>query len=277
MNNQFNSNTVVTILNTYKKQLLLFVLIATILGAAVTLILPKYYASTSTVVPANPKASDKNYAYSNQLLELNSAYGTEEDLDRTLTTLRLSSNFSKTVDSFKLIEHYKIKNNNKAKANAMLTLVKHSEIIKTENGAIAIKVIDKDKEIAAALANTIVYFANNNLMQQNKSINDNYIQNLETQLKSQLVQLDSLNTNTSAAAVVQKKSLTTTIEQTTTSIAQLKVAAGGSLTAILVLEKAYPSSIADKPKLSFWIAAAFFCSLFFGVLMAIVFYYRNKQ
>ncbi len=276
MTNQFNTETIITVLNTYKKQLFFFVAIATILGATATLVLPKYYASASTVVPANPKVTDKNYVYGYQVLELNSAYGTEEDLDRTLTTLRLSNNFSKVVDSFKLIDHYKIKNNTKAKANAMLTLVKNSTVTKTENGAIAVKVLDKDKEMAANLANAIVQVANNNLMQQNKSVNQNYVQSLEPQLKAQSNTLDSLQNDKSASAAIQKKVLATIIEQTTTSISQLNATNNGTVNAILILEKAYPSSIADKPRLSFWIPAAFFSSLAFGVLLALVFYYSNN-
>jgi uncharacterized protein involved in exopolysaccharide biosynthesis len=276
-NNSFTTETILHILKLYKNQIIAFVCIATILGAIATFVLPKYYASTSTIVPANPKVTDKNYIYNNQVLDLNSAYGTEEDLDRTLTTLRLSSNFSLAVDSFKLINHYNIKNNHKAKAKAMLTLVTNSSIIKTDNGAIAIKVWDKDNNMAAALANAIVYFANNNLMQQNKTVNNNYLQSLQMELQNQIKTLDSLNNNNTTVALLQKKSLNNTIEQTTTSITQLKTSSSGSLQAILVLEKAYPSTIADKPRLKFWIPAAFFSSTIFGILVALVFYYRNKK
>ncbi len=277
MENNFNLSEFINILKNYKKQLFVFVTICTFLGFILCLVLPKYYASSSIVVPANPKTVDKNYVYGQQTIELNSAYGTEEDLDRTITALRLSSNFSNLVDSFKLIEHYKIKQSAKAKAYAMEELVTNSSIIKTDNGAISIKISDTDNDKAASIANALVAITNQNLILQNQTINNNYIQNLNNQLQNQSDELDSLQNINSSIVAIQKKALQNTIEQTATNLSLLKTSVNSPIAAILVLEKAYPSLVAEKPKLRFWIPASFFASVLFGILFILILQMCKKQ
>jgi capsular polysaccharide biosynthesis protein len=279
MENSLHTSTIINLLQQYKKQLFIFVLAATILGAVATLIVPKYYLSSTTVIPSNPKATDKNFLYGKQLMELNSAYGMEEDLDRLLTTLRISSNFSKLVDSFTLINHYNITAGAKAKAYAMQTLVKNSSITRTENGAIDIKIWDKNKEMAANIANALVAITNKKLNENNQQLNNNYLESLQMQMQEKTKQLDALAVSQKSNDIkeVEKKAILALIEQDATAIAQLKASTQSNVASIIVIEKAYESAIADKPKLSFWLALSFFSSLLFGIAVIVFLHFvKNK-
>jgi uncharacterized integral membrane protein/RNase H-fold protein (predicted Holliday junction resolvase) len=262
-------STLFFILKKWQRPLIVFVVLATTVGGLMTLVLPKEYMSTATVVPANPQLADKNFLYGNNLQELSSVYGVEEDLDRLLTTLKLDGNFNTLVDSFKLIAHYKITPSAKALEKAGTTLKKNTSIIKTENGAVKITVWDTDKDMSAALANALVSITNKRVLYTNQEINNAYATQLQNQLIEKNKSLDTINGTTASTELkeVEKKALLATIEQDYKTIAQLKSALHTKMPAIITLEKAYPSSIADKPKLAFWLSLAFFGSLIFGILL----------
>jgi capsular polysaccharide biosynthesis protein len=277
MQNSFTTQPLIRILNKWKIKLILFIIIATAVGSLATLFVPKQYLSSSTVIPANPKLADKNFIYGTNVMELNGNYGTEEDLDRLLTNLRLSSNFSKMVDSFKLIEHYKIKNNSKAKANAIEELVENSSIVKTDNGAIKITVWDTDNNYAANIANALVGHTANNNNLQNQQANNEYLSTLEESIKKQestIANLDTIKNNTIKEA--QRKVQEEAYLNNATAIEQLKLTMQTNTSSIKILEKAYPSLKADKPKLRFWLVASLLASSIFGVL-AILLYESIKR
>lgn len=278
MQNSYSTNTILIALKKWRFKLAIFVIIATIAGSIIALLLPKQYISSSTVIPSNPKAVDKNFLYSNNLLELNSAYGMEEDLDRLLTSLRLSSNFSKLVDSFKLIEHYHLKKNKNAKANATEILVKSSSVMKTDNGAIQITFWDEDKNMSTNLCNALVAIAEYNNNQANQQINYTYLAKLQQQLQQRTLQLNNLDTLANATIKeAQKKALIDLIEKDITAQETLKLSTSSNLSSIIVMEKAYPSDKPDKPKVMFWIIASFISSLCFGIAVAILLEMYRKR
>jgi capsular polysaccharide biosynthesis protein len=279
MQNSLDINNLFLVLKKGQRPLIFFVLLSTIAGGVATLVLPKEYMSATTVVPANPQLTDKNFLYGSNMQELSSVYGVEEDLDRLFTSLKLDGNFNKLVDSFKLIEHYKITPSVKALEKAGTALKKNTSIIKTENGAIKITVWDTDKNMAANLANALVVITSVRVLQNNQEINKAYTAELQNQLTEKYKKLEAIqaSTNTAELKEVEKKALLSTIEQDYKTIAQLKSSIDTKLPTIISLEKAYPSSIADKPKLSFWLSLAFFGSLIFGILLVLVLEQLRKK
>jgi capsular polysaccharide biosynthesis protein len=272
MDNQLNLSTLFTIIKKWQRPLLFFVLMATAAGALTTLVLPKEYFSSTTIVPTNPELNDRNFIYSNHLMELSPVYGMEEDLDRLLTTAKLEGNFNKLVDRFHLIDHYKISNHKKASENAANTLKKNCSIFKTENGAVRINIWDTDKEMAANLANYLANITDERMKLNNQEINNKYRISLENGLTEKYRQFDSLNSANPLPEIkeMQKKTLLTIIEQDTKAIQQLKASLDAQVPGILVLEKAFPAAVAGKPKLVYWLLLSFFSSTIFGIFLAIL-------
>ncbi len=262
---------IIDILKKHLKKIIAFAILGTIVGAITCLLMPKYYLSSSTVLPANPKLSDKNFVYGSGTIELTSAYGMEEDADRLLTQLRLSSNFSKIVDSFKLIEHYNIKQTEKAKAEAQATLVQNSTIAKTETGAIKVSVWDKDKNVAAELANALIYLTEQKAVAQNIGTHEAYINQLQmsvTSTEQEIAALSSISNPTIKAAKL--KVLQEGLEKNLTVLQQFKIGVQAKLPNIIVLEKAYASQKSDKPKLRYWILTSLLASILFACCATIV-------
>ena len=274
---QYNTAAIKAILYNWKYKILLFVMLCMLLSVAVVYIMPKQYKSSTTVLPANPKVIDKNFLYGNNILELNSSYGMEEDLDRLLTTLRLSSNFSTLVDSFKLIQHYTIANTTTAKANAMEQLVQNSTITKTDNGAIQINIWDTNAELAANIANTLVSITEQKTNANNQSINAAYLTTLQQQLLQTKTQLQQLETNADAAIVkdAQRKAYLTAIEKDAYTIAQLQTSINTKVPCLIVLEKAYSSQKADRPKLLYWLLITGIASSLFAIACIVLYTYRR--
>jgi uncharacterized protein involved in exopolysaccharide biosynthesis len=272
MDNQFNLTYIFSILKKWQRHILVFVLLCTIAGGITTLVLPKQYLSTAVIVPANPKLSDKNFMYSNNLLELNDVYGVEEDLDRLLTNCKLQSHFSKLVDSFKLISHYKIDNSKKAFDQATQQLNKNTVIQKTETGAVSIMIWDTDKNLASQLVNQLIEYTNDKMSATNQQVNQTYLTNLEKQLAEKQLQYNAVLASDKNIDIkdTEKKSLLELIGQDTKAISQLKAATKANLPALLILDKAVPSTVADKPKLSFWLSLSFLLSLFFVIVLVLV-------
>ncbi len=272
MDNQFNLTYIFSVLKKWQRHILVFVLLCTIAGGIATLVLPKQYLSTAVIVPANPKLTDKNFMYSANLLELNDVYGVEEDLDRLLTNCKLQSHFSKLIDSFKLIAHYKIEDSKKAFDEAVQQLKKNTVIQKTETGAVSIMIWDTDKNLAAQLVNQLIEYTNDKMSATNQQVNQSYLTNLEKQLADKQQQYNAvlLSEKNIDIKEAEKKSLLDLISQDTKTISQLKAATNARLPALLVLDKAVPSTVADKPKLSFWLSLSFIGSLLFAIILVLV-------
>jgi LPS O-antigen subunit length determinant protein (WzzB/FepE family) len=272
MDNQFNLTYIFSVLKKWKRHILVFVLLCTIAGGITTLVLPKQYLSTAIIVPANPKLADKNFMYSNNLLELNDVYGVEEDLDRLLTNCKLQSHFSKLIDSFKLITHYKIDDSKKAFDEAVQQLKKNTIIQKTETGAVSIMIWDTDKNLAAQLVNQLIAYTNDKMAATNQQVNQTYLTNLEKQLTEKQQQYNTVLASDKNADIkeAERKSLLELISQDTKAVSQLKAATYANLPALLVLDKAVPSTVADKPKLSFWLSLSFIGSLLFAIVLVLV-------
>jgi LPS O-antigen subunit length determinant protein (WzzB/FepE family) len=264
MQTEINTSNLLQGISRYKKTLALFVVLTTVAGTITCLLLPKKYRSATIVAPTNPRLVDKSFIYGKQVLEPQSVYGMEEDLDRTLANFKLYSNFGKLVDSFQLIKHYDISSQTKGRAYATEALIDNCSIIKTAHGAIEIAVWDKDKGLAADIANALVAVVQEKIMQQNLQVNKQYIADLEKSIAAKQQQLSMAAVQ---ADVNQRLVLTEALSNDMAAVEQMKLSLTNNATALVVMDKAYPSDIHDTPKLRYWIAASLLGSLAFGILL----------
>ena len=114
--------------------------------------------------------------------------------------------------------------------------------------------------------------------ENNKKANAAYLAQLQQSITQQSKDYEAataaLKTMSPSAAYdlqeAKRKSLMAGIEQSMMLTNQLQIANNAENPGLVVLEKAWPSTSADKPKLWKWLGAAFFASLLFAVFMALV-------
>ena len=287
MNNESELNLIgiQSVLTKQKKPLILFVLVATLLATITSFFfLPKQYYAGSTLLPVNAMRTDKSRLFNNNIQELYSVYGTADDLDRIYSIAKAGNILSFLTDSLHLVEHYGITGlASSSKPKAIAQLKKHLQIIKTENGALQIDAWDTNAEMAADIANLLVYKTEaigKELQQQAyQSIIDQVQVSIAHKKKNYHQLQDSLNNmDITAAAPLAKtgSELLTHIERDEKILDEVNLAMDLRQPTVLVLEKAYPSFKADKPKHIVIIIGAFISSLFFAII-ALVLFNRFKQ
>lgn len=131
------------------------VVLAAIVSIIVALLLPNMYKSTSVFFPTNPQSADPDRIVEGGKLELG---GRAEDLDRVITIGESQPVAELVIKKFDLYKHYKAGlPGDDATDNAVLNEFSSSlDILHNERDAIELTFTDKDKHLAARVANTMV-------------------------------------------------------------------------------------------------------------------------
>ena len=137
----------------WKRPILIVSLVAAIGSAAVVLLLPVYYQSTTVFYAASPDLAmpERIFGITKEAMEY---YGEDEDMDRIMTIANSNELSDYLIQTFNLYEHYDI-NPKKPKSPyyVQIKLKKLYKVQKTKYDAIQLSVEDEDKERAAAMAN----------------------------------------------------------------------------------------------------------------------------
>ena len=281
--NEPNLTGIIAVVAKWKRPIFLLVIIATSLAAVTSLfILPRQYYAGTTVLPVNAMLTDKGRLFNNNIQELYSVYGTADDLDRIYTIAKAGNVLGFVVDSLKLVSHFEIAGNDeKARTKAVARLKKNVSITKTESGALQIDVWDKDADKAAAIANLIIQktelLGNELLVQANQTI----INKLQTDISEKTKQVMELkDVNASSGSIIintdENELLRNELVRDKKLLHEFLLASEARQPSLMILEKAYPSLKADKPKHRLIIVSAFLLSLFFAVMAALVINRINK-
>lgn len=131
-------------------------LLATVVAAVISLLLPKWYQAEALLLP--PKDVSTTMESLSRLEEVVSVTGglnlpvmvTPSDVYARILRSRTISD--RVIDLFTLQERY----NTPTRTETYLALMKHANFSVTEEGLLSIKVEDKDPETAAAMANAFV-------------------------------------------------------------------------------------------------------------------------
>lgn len=143
------------VINRWKKLVLAAVVAAAVLSVVVALLLPNIYRSTAVFFPTNPESTDPDRLVDGGKLELG---GRSEDLDRIITIGQSQPVAEQLIREFGLYKHYKAgEPGTDAVENAVLyEFSSNLSIVHNERDAIELTFEDKDKELAARLANRLV-------------------------------------------------------------------------------------------------------------------------
>ncbi|QKG56932.1 hypothetical protein GKZ68_10005 [Hymenobacter sp. BRD128] len=129
--------------------------LAAVISTVVAWSLPNIYSSTAVFLPTSPQSTDPDRLVEGSKLEVGAR---SEDLDRVLTIGQSLPLAEQMIRRFNLYEHYHIgqpgtdavENNTLAEFNSNLSIVHN------ERDAIELTFEDRDKKLAAAVANAMV-------------------------------------------------------------------------------------------------------------------------
>lgn len=243
-------------------KLIAAITLAALLVATVALLLvPKKYLSTTTALPANSLATDKGLVFNSSIQELYSSLGTPDELDRFLGTAKLDTIYIAVAQAHNLQNHYPVAQNDHALFNAARKLKKETRIERTEYGELQINVWDKDRNMAAQLANSIMEKLQLLHQQLQSRSNALVLQKLQ-EAYANLNSLDSTGIKNTAIPLQQQAA------EYSKLIAQYTLMVNTNPPALLVVEAARPALTHDKPYLLPTLLLTFFAAFVFALLLA---------
>ena len=244
-------------------------LIPALIALVISLIMPKEYLSITSILPANSRFSDRARYTAEQINELYSAFGSGDDLDRIFATARSYPVMMKMVDSFRLVEHYRISGKgSRARETALKEFREQCRIVKTEYGEIHVKVWDKNPDLASELANAMV-------AQTEKVHQDLYRSYYRSSLDRLQTAFDLLLTtgiDPIRGDSIQKDLLhgNAELEYYRRSITDYKMALLNPPSVLMVLEKAIPAVKPDRPRILLNVIACLLVGLFTGISAVLI-------
>lgn len=138
----------------WKKQIITVCALTGIGAIAISLFLPNYYKGKTVFLAVSPDQAKPDALFGDGQTRT-AYYGNENDIDRLLTIAQSGMLLNFLVDTFQLYQHYKINPDQpKAEFKVRDKFARLYEVEKTKRDAIELSVEDKDRTMAAAMANT---------------------------------------------------------------------------------------------------------------------------
>lgn len=282
----FNLADIIVVLLKNKKQIIFFVITSLVLTTIALFIVPKYYRSAAIVVAANPALADKARLFNPNIEGLYSNYGSNDDLDRIYGIANLDTTFKTIIREFNLIKYYKLTSDivDLNEKKALLYLRDDLILQKTELNQLKIMVLTKDKFMSAQIVNRVVTFVHEMLQDIWKRSYQSSLNHLNQSIagfeKEYHKISDSSSNKTISSSnlnllIIKRNTLLEQIQQYQKSANEFSLAIQNNTPALIEIEKGYPSAKADKPKKLDVLMAAFFISLIFASLAALI-YNRKK-
>jgi uncharacterized protein involved in exopolysaccharide biosynthesis len=235
----------------YRKQMLIMVTAAVLVAVGLSLLLPKQYLSEASLLPVNSKMMDKQSLFGrSSVQDLNSAYGSSDDLDRITAIMHSAAVLHQVVDSLGLIAHYKIKGSDQ-RHKAMKRLDKSLTLKRSEYGDLQIKVWDKDPAMAKKIIEQLLKHTQNVFDKLYVEYYDRNIQLFQQELKRR--EQDSTQMNTLAGSE--------NVQFIKDRINENRIARVNIPPAFFVLSTPVLAELPDKPRILLNIAAAVFAAL----------------
>lgn len=278
-NHSLNLVSAVAVLRQRWTTLFFFVVASTIVAAITVFVVPPYYCSQATVVPANTMLSDKARLFNNRIQQLYSYFGSGDDMDRIVGIGQMEETYKKLVKEFELAEYYHLSGDSMPvlEQKAVRLLQKDLRFLKNENAQLEIQAWTKDKQLSAKLVNRMVALieeAEKNIWQKNyTSAQESLNRSIASMEASYKLLADSVPAAPPAGKILLNNRLQTLLEQ----IAQYHKTADEYLVAeknipqaLYVLEPAVPAAYAQRPDKPAIIIATAIASLLFGCMLVLL-------
>lgn len=168
---------ILNIILQWKKQILIFTAIATVVSIIITMpfIMPPYYKSNKIFYVANPMSTDRAALFNEKVADGVSMFGGKEDVNRFLSILTSDIISTKIIEKYNLVTHYHLSDNNKALAQfyTKREFYNNFKAIRNDLGAIEVSVLDTDANLAAVMAKDIVHLSDSiyrQMLSENKAV-----------------------------------------------------------------------------------------------------------
>ena len=142
----------------WKRLIYSVVLAAAVVSVAVSLVLPRWYTASSTLLPPSEPEARSSLAQITSRLGIDLAgMGLASDtpsLDVTIGILKSRRLREQVVDRFELVRVYRAR----SREHAIRQLARHITVDNTPEGLIEVQVEDRDRGRAADMANALVDF-----------------------------------------------------------------------------------------------------------------------
>lgn len=265
------------------KLIVLLTFCATLIALIFAFISPKQYLSVATALPANSVTADKARIFNQNIEALYSDLGSPDELDRFEGTAALDTIFIATSKELNLPEHYSMNTINEKTFKAALELKRNTKISRSSYGELQVKVWDRDRNMAAQMANYLMqklqelhqHLQNESNVLTLEKIKQEYAlkQNKFLQL-SDSMENEGSNTSTNSTArneIIKTKlsALTNQLQQYENLIGQYQLAVNTNAPVLLIVENARPSLWPDKPKILQTVLFVFFGALIFSFLLVL--------
>lgn len=302
-----NTSSLIGLLNIlikWKKPIGIFVVIATIASVVVSLLLPDEFESVAVFYPVNPAMTDRQMLFNEKGTDQYIDYfGSKNDINRMISIAYSASVIDYLINEYKLYDHYKIDTTKKLwQWKTKKELLSKYSCKKSELGAVEVTVVDEDKFLAAEMANKVVELIDKHskeIIIRNKqkilalyktkydqkefevrSIADSLaemrakysIQELESpdgqivMVKGndiQKVEIFKIMLRRHMNAIKDLNVITTIYEQHEATLKD-------DVSAVYIVESAYPAEKKSKPIRSLIVISAIFAAIFFGISGALI-------
>lgn len=176
-----------------KKEIMITCAVAAVLSIIVSVILPEYFKGVTTFYAASTDLAAPERIFGEISSDAMEYYGESADVDRVITIAESSELVDFMIDSFNLYERYDIKMNEKAPYYVRLKFFDLYNIKQTKYDAIQLSIEDKDKEVAALMANTARNKTSEILTRLIKESQSSVLKTYETSLKEGERYLEIMN------------------------------------------------------------------------------------
>ena len=243
------------------KPMLAVVIVSVLVAGIITFLKPKEYLSVATAVPASSFTADKSMVFSENIQALYSSLGTADDLDLVIGTARLDTIYLAIAKQLNLAEHYNISEKAEgATLKAAACLRKKTKVMKSEYGELKVKAWDKNKEMAARLANATLQQLQQVHQHLHSISNEATLEGLRSGRDKLKQQSDSSSSN----------ALVSRIEQYDKLIGEYQLMVDSKPPVLIAVENARPAVGPDRPRLKQVVVATALLSLIFSLLVALL-------
>lgn len=183
---------VVALLWKKRKQILLVTFLAALISVVVSLLLPNYYAASTSFYAASQDLAKPSPIGGQEQPTV--FYGTDSDLDRLFSMAQSEKINQFLIDSFDLYKHYEIDpDDQKAAYKIRLKLQKLYSTVKTKYDALELIIEDKDPIMATKMANATRNKISQLAMELLKNSQSQQIQSFKDNIQKKEADLSIIN------------------------------------------------------------------------------------
>lgn len=302
-----NTSSLIGLLNIlikWKKPIGIFAAIATVAAIVVSLLLPDEFESVAIFYPVNPAMTDRQMLFNEKGTDQYIDYfGSKNDINRMISIAYSANVIDFLINEYKLYDHYRIDTTkNLWQWKTKKELLSKYSCKKSELGAVEVTVLDEDRYLAAEMANKVVELIDRQskeiIIRNKQKVLDLYkakydqkenevhtvadslaflrvkyaIEELESpdgqivMVKgndTKMVELFKILLRRHMNAIKDLNVITTIYEQHEATLKD-------DVSAVYVVESAFPAEKKTKPVRSLIVISAFIASLFLGIAGALI-------